>query len=295
MSQATLPGVPEVPVVVQAKPGPWEIVGRAFALYRPIAWYACYSGGNDSLAAVHWAMTNLPNCKVLHINTGIGIERTRAHVRETCKRYGWPLTEIRAKEDCGMDYDEIVLKNGFPGPNQHTRMYIQLKERCIALLLRRVKKGKSRMAKVMLVSGARYDESKRRMMYAGKEINPHGGQLWVNPFYWTSEADRNAYIAMHQLPVNPVTVELGMSGECGCGSYAHDGEFEIWDAVDPRGFGDRIRRLRQQCLERGFTWDWDGEPPRGGHNDAQEVFLPLCGASCYKSAIVRKELEEQPA
>ena len=84
----TLPGVPEIHVAAaQAKPGPWEIIAKALAQFKPIAIYACYSGGNDSLQAVHWAMTNIPGCKVLHINTGIGIERTREHVRKTCKAF----------------------------------------------------------------------------------------------------------------------------------------------------------------------------------------------------------------
>src|SRR5690242_16990770 len=90
------------------RPTPEQIVAEAMK-YRPVAIFALFSGGNGSLAATHWAMNNVPGCQVAHIDTGIGMPQVQAFVRETCDREGWPLTVIRAKEDCGQDYDEIVL------------------------------------------------------------------------------------------------------------------------------------------------------------------------------------------
>ncbi len=273
------------------KPGPREIVDRALQEHYPVAVYVGYSGGNDSLRVTHWAMTHIKGCRVMHINTGIGIERTRIHVRETCAKFGWPLDEVRAKEDCGQDYDALCLAHGFPGPDGHQMMYARLKERCVRLLLRRAKFGKPRRSKVMLVSGLQHADSKRRMQYAGREINHVGSQLWVNPFYWSSKAERDAYIAEHNLPINPVTRELGMSGECGCGAFAQKGELERWRACDP-SFGERIDRLSQEVLAKGYTWNWESGPPDGGFNEDQGQLMPLCGDSCYKSAIVQAELED---
>lgn len=269
---------------------PEAIITEAVERYKPVAILVGYSGGNDSSHATHWAMNNIPGCEVFHINTGIGCDRTRQHVRGVCRAFGWPLHEVRAKEDCGMDYDEIVKKHGFPGPNSHAFMYSCLKERPIRLLVKRKKQGHPRTAKVMLISGAHHDDSVRRMRYAGKEINTVGSQLWVSPFYWTQRADRDAYLAEHVFPINPVTEELGMSGECGCGAFAQKGELPRWRKVDP-AFGERIDGLSQQVLERGFTWSWEGHPPEGGFNpDQHTLFTPLCGATCYKSAIVREEV-----
>jgi 3'-phosphoadenosine 5'-phosphosulfate sulfotransferase (PAPS reductase)/FAD synthetase len=276
------------------KPGPQEIIETALRVYRPIAVYVGYSGGNDSLRVTHWTMANVPGAEVFHINTGIGCERTRVHVRQVCKDRGWPLHEIRAKEDCGQDYDALCREHGFPGPDGHNMMYARLKERCVRLLLRRAKDGHSRGAKVMLISGLQHDDSKRRMRYAGREINSVGSQLWTNPFYWSSKAERDAYIAEHALPINPVTRELGMSGECGCGAFAQPGELARWRAVDP-SFGERIDRLSQEVLAAGFTWSWEGHPPAGGHNKGQSLLMPLCGDSCFKSAIVRGELADEQA
>lgn len=271
------------------RPGPHEIVAQAMERYKPIAVFVGYSGGNDSLRVTHWAMNHIPGCEVMHINTGIGIERTRQHVRAVCTLYSWPLHEIRAKEDCGQDYDALVRRHGFPGPDGHSKMYSQLKERCVRLLMKRAKVGHPRNAKVLFISGAQHADSKRRMIYAGREVNKRDAQIWASPFYWSSKAERDAYIAEHKLPINPVTQQLGMSGECGCGAFAQPGELAKWRACDP-AFGERIDRLSQAVLANGFTWSWEGRPPEGGANKQQLHLMPLCGDSCYKSAIVQEEL-----
>ena len=133
---------------------PEDIVAEALDRYKPIAIYAGFSGGNDSRAVVHWMMNNVLGCQALHINTGIGIEASRQYVRDTCKAQGWPLTEIRAKEDCGEDYDANVLRHGFPGPDGHQFMYRRLKERAVYALVKRAKVGHPRSAKVLIATGA---------------------------------------------------------------------------------------------------------------------------------------------
>lgn len=276
--------------VERNQPAPEEIIARAVA-YKPVATYVGFSGGNDSRHVAHWMMNNVPGCEVFHINTGIGIERTREYVRDTCKEQGWPLHEIRAKEDCGQDYDALVRRGGFPGPDAHGLMYSLLKERAVRLLVRRAKVNHGRNANVMLATGVRYDNSVRRMRYVGQEIRKAGGQLWVNPHYWTTAEERDAYNAVSGIPENPVSRELGMSGECCCGAYAQPGERELIRKVCP-ATGARIDRLEQEVLAAGFTWSWEGRPPKGGFNPSQEsLFRPLC-FGCEKSAIVQQELAE---
>jgi len=251
---------------------PREIVDKAIAEHNPVAIRVGFSGGRDSLAVTHWMMTNVPGCEVFHCNTGIGIERTRQFVRDTCKDMGWPLHEIRAKEDCGQDYDAIVRKFGFPGPDGHSLMYARLKERPIRELVRRAQT--KRGDRVLLATGIRHDESVRRMRYAGREVNRVGSQLWVNPIYWWSASERDAYNKAHGLQVGPVSATLGMSGECLCGAYAHRGEKAMVRVVCPET-ADRIERLEQEVLANGFTWGWEGRPPKGGHNPKQ-AWMPLC-------------------
>jgi 3'-phosphoadenosine 5'-phosphosulfate sulfotransferase (PAPS reductase)/FAD synthetase len=251
---------------------PEEIIEEAMT-HGPVAIRVGFSGGRDSLAVTHWMMNNVEGCEAFHCNTGIGIEATREFVRDTCRTMGWKLHEIRAKEDCGQDYDEIVRQHGFPGPDGHSTMYARLKERPIRRLVKEAQMG-VRGARVMLATGIRHDESVRRMRYAGKEVSRTGSQLWVSPLYWWSASKRDAYIKQHNLPINPISAMLGMSGECLCGAFAHKGEKSIVRIADPKT-ADRIDALEQEALGLGFTWGWEGRPPKGGRNPAQ-TWMPLC-------------------
>lgn len=242
---------------------PQAIIAEAME-FKPVAVRVGLSGGNDSLAAA-WMMNNVPGCEVFHVNTGIGIERTRQHVRHVCKLFGWPLHEVRAKEDCGMDYDEIVLKHGFPGGAAgHAMMYSCLKERAIRRVVRmaQTKRG----ARVVLATGIRHDESVRRMRYAGQEVRRDG----VTPTSKNTICRSIQYLAM-----------LGMSGECLCGAFAHKGEKALVRVVDPET-ADRIDALEQRVSAAGFNWGWEGKPPKGGHDKRQmDAFRPLC-VGCEK-------------
>lgn len=266
------------------KPTPEQIIAKA-AEHSPIATFAMFSGGDGSLAATHWAMNNVPGCQVAHVNTGIGIPATGEFVRETCRREGWPLTEIRAKEDCGQDYDKIVIKYGFPGPFQHGRMYAQLKERAIRLLIRREKaklpEKQRRRGKVMLLTGICKDDSVRRSGYGNQIIAFNGAQMWVNHIYHWGKTKRYHYICEHNIPRNPVSELLGMSGECCCAAYAHYGELAAVRLVCPKT-ANRIEKLEKQVRAAGHDWGWEDKPPRKRDDQiTQDMFMPMC-VGCLK-------------
>jgi len=261
---------------------PQEIIDEAEAQYPIVARYVGFSGGTDSLAITHWMMENVPGTVVFHANTGIGIEKTREFVRDTCRDYGWPLVEIRAKEDCGQDYDQLVKEWGFPGPAHHTKMYNRLKERCVKELARRTKSH--RMDKFIIATGIRHDESAVRAGYAGREINRTGSQVWVNPIYWWSGSYKHQYIKENKLPPNPVTDTLGMSGECLCGAYAHKGEKELIRIVDPET-AERLDRLEEEVRACGHDWGWEDRPPRKKDRQAPtqaEINNQIMCADCNK-------------
>lgn len=259
---------------------PHEIVAEAMA-FNPVAVFVGFSGGDDSIVVTHWMMNNIPGCKVFHANTGIGVEATRQFVRDTCVHQSWPLIEIRAKEDCGQDYDQLVREQGFPGPAHHRKMYNRLKERPIRKLVRDAKTGKHRRSKVLIASGIRHDESLIRMGYAGREINHVGSQLWVNPMYWFSAAERDAYKRKHGLPRNPTSEMLGMSGECLCGAFAHPGELALIRLVCPETAA-RIDRLAVEAAANGHPWGWEGKPPRSRKTAKPNIErMPMC-VGCEK-------------
>jgi len=71
-----------------------NIIEEIIAKWNPVSVFVGFSGGDDSLASTHFCMNHLGDrARVLHINTRIGIERTREFVRETCRRQAWPLWE----------------------------------------------------------------------------------------------------------------------------------------------------------------------------------------------------------
>lgn len=254
---------------------PRDIVDEALT-YKPRAVYVGFSGGDDSLCTAHWMMNNVPQCQVFHANTGIGVEKTREFVRATCKKHGWPLHELRAKEDCGQDYDQLVIERGFPGPAMHRKMYSRLKERCVEKLVRESKKNWK--DKILIATGLRHDESARRAGYAGREINFKGAQMWVNPMYWVSKSLMMNYIKFHGLQRNPVSELLGMSGECLCGAYAHAGEKALVRIVDP-ATADRIEALEVKVRAAGYSWGWEEKPP--SRRAPKAFFGPFC-VGCEK-------------
>ena len=261
-----------------SRPSPAQIVAEALER-KPIAIFALFSGGDGSLAATHWAMNNVPHCQVAHVDTGIGIPATQAFVRETCKRERWPLTVVRAKEDCGQDYDKIVLRHGFPGPASHGLMYRRLKERGIEFLVRGVKH--KRMDKVMLLTGICHDDSKRRSGYGNEIIKAKGAQLWVNHMYWAGQTWMHHYVREAGIARNPVAEVLGMSGECLCGAFAGKGELAVVRLVCPRT-ADRIEGLQERARRAGVHCKWEDRPPRE-RDDKLTPDMFMC-RGCLKEA-----------
>ncbi len=258
--------------------GPEEIMRVASENFKTSGIFVGFSGGFDSLVTTHWAMNNIEGCEVFHANTGIGIEKTREFVRETCKKNGWPLTEIRAKEDCGQDYDKLVEEYGFPGAGHHYKMFQRLKERPAMKLLRDNKDKRS--DNVMLLTGIRKDESKRRAGYKYSVLDFTGNLLWVNPFYYCERSWFSEYIKEHGIEQNPVSKMLGMSGECLCGAYAHKGEMALIKMVCPVTHA-RLVAL-EETVKKRHGWGWEDQPPKVKKCKATgDMFMPFC-VGCEK-------------
>lgn len=232
-----------------------QILDRALAQYDPAHTFLCLSGGNDSCSTTHFAASHLKRpFRVLHINTGIGIPETREHVVSVCDRFRWELVEVRAKEDCGQDYESMVLEHGFPGPPQHSIMFRRLKERCLEKLAR------DYSGRLMLVSGARMQESGRRMRLKSTEIHAKGRRVWCSPFYYLSNEELSEYRSEHSIPESPVRQKLCMSGECLCGAFARPNELKEIEFFFP-ATAKRLLDLQARVRAAGFPWGWDERPP----------------------------------
>jgi 3'-phosphoadenosine 5'-phosphosulfate sulfotransferase (PAPS reductase)/FAD synthetase len=207
------------------------ILREAVRYFDPVRVYACFSGGYDSAAAVVMTLSTLwwgktawsphecgpgtfprpVDLRVLHINTGIGIEATRQYVRDFCDCRDIPYLEVKTPES----YEQIVLERGFPGPAMHAKMYQRLKERAIRIAVREAKVGQPRSRTVLLVSGIRHDESMIRAGYQ-RCVSKVDAQVWINPLYWATIDEFRLIRQIYAVPANPVKDKLGMSGECLC-------------------------------------------------------------------------------
>jgi 3'-phosphoadenosine 5'-phosphosulfate sulfotransferase (PAPS reductase)/FAD synthetase len=247
------------------------ILDGAVELHRPSAIVGLFSGGHDSLCACHVASRHPLFAGCAHVNTGIGIERTRQFVRDTCRQFGWPLRELHPppfvpaleKRKPWIDYanlpayEALVLHHGFPGPSGHRLMYNRLKERC----LRRLVKERKHHAgdRVLFVSGVRRDESTRRMGI-NQAVQREGCRVWAAPLLNWDGIHKRDYMGKHRLPRNEVVEALCMSGECCCGSFAKPHELDEIARVAPR----------DGCVHSLPGTQGDGSPARrdasGGRN-----------------------------
>lgn len=273
------------------------IMREAIEQYRPVAIVAAYSSGDDSSVSTHFAMSNFSDCFVFNASTMVALEPSRCHLREVCQRFNWqleigeanaegqPATMLVPRDDgsgkkkkVAFDpailpagkwsdgasaYEELVLNHGFPGPGMHHRAYQRLKERPFRRMLKRF--GASPVdgkPKVLIVSGIRHDESSRRAGYQRACAAGYFGDIWVNPFYWRSAVDFEAYRQEFGLPRNPVKRLCGISGECCCGSFGEPKrELPAYRQVDPQ-FADYLDGLCARVAANGFPWDWGERPPQ---------------------------------
>lgn len=251
---------------------PHELIDAAVKVYKPVAVFAAFSGGHDSLTSTAVAMANDHVDAVVHINTGIGVEETRQFVRDTCDREGWDLIEV--KPPAGHSYRDIVLEHGFPGPAGHLYTYTRLKERPLRQL--HASYRKQRGDKIMVITGVRTEESTRRMGHVHPVVED-SGRVWVAPIHDWTKADCNQFIREMGYPRNEVVDNLHMSGECLCGSFAKPGEMEQLEFFYPQ-VAEQIHKLEHEVRDKGLPWVWGAKPPMKGQGELDMAGLcAKCG------------------
>jgi len=221
-----------------------NIFDLAINLHRPDYVVALVSGGDDSMAMYNVARKIGYIDWVVHVDTTTGIKDVTSFVEDNITE---DLMVVKTNE---ATYEEIVLENGFPGPGQHSTMYIRLKERALRVAQRILQHKdsfcrvdgstahkkktpllfhsdypesealvvKKPQRKIMYLTGARRDESVRRMGNV-VDIQKEGNQIWVNLISdWTKQNCYDFRIS-ENYKQSPTAAILGRSGECNCGAY----------------------------------------------------------------------------
>jgi 3'-phosphoadenosine 5'-phosphosulfate sulfotransferase (PAPS reductase)/FAD synthetase len=241
-----------------------DILQSALQEHDPVGVYLLFSGGHDSLVsthASHEALTdmNVPHT-VLHIDTTVGIPQNEDYVKRVASEEEWPLRIIRNGEHRGKSYwDWCRDEETFPVPGDHIWTYAHLKREAIRQIVREEKEDRG--DRVLFVTGVYADESDRRAGF--HQIKKRrGAQVWLNPCFEWSQAKMGQYRHRNDLPVNEVAAELGKSGECLCGAYAHPGDLEAVRRVCP-ALAERLERLADEISpsdDHKMRWDMDEYP-----------------------------------
>ena len=229
-----------------------NLIRLVHRLYKPRQTWCLCSGGNDSLCATHVAMQTGLVTGVASINTTIGIQETRDHLKAVSESFGWNLQWFTPPAS----YIELCARFGMPGPGGHNLVYQRLKERCVRQLVRLAKK--SRGDTVMLITGCRTQESDRRMG-TSDPIQREGRRLWVAPIINWSAAQQVVYQTENRIPRNPVKPYLGISGECLCGAFAKPGEREKIQQYYPHAYAE-IVECERVAAENKKPCAWGKRP-----------------------------------
>ena len=179
--------------------------------------FALFSGGYDSLVAVHYAMERGEADAVLHANTLTAIPENTEFVKQVCQAYGWPLEII----DSPKTLEQFCLTTnngdpyGFPSGAAHTVAFRWFKERAF-----RIAAKQNPARKPDLITGVRQAESERRMRTVSAEVQEVDRFIWKAPLWKKSDQWMADYMVEHGLPRSIVVEVLDRSGDCFCGAFA---------------------------------------------------------------------------
>jgi len=250
-----------------------EIVKKAIEEYNPTHIVSMVSGGKDSAASDQVARElGLKIDFVIHGNTRCGIPETTEFVRDVYGRKGEYV-----EADAGTAYEDYVLRKGFfgKGVDAHGFAYRVLKATPFRKAVSREIRHGKRGVRVLLLNGARKDESENRKknLKLYRQDPASKGNIWVNIIHdWTQE-DRDEYLERCQTPINPVAVQLCRSGECMCGTMQSDEERKEAAVIYPK-WHEWLTDLEKEALRlHGFGWGQPAPKPSKGQGD---LFAPMC-------------------
>lgn len=261
-----------------------SILRAAITHFRPTHIVSMVSGGKDSAASDQVAReVGAKIDLVVHGNTRCGIQETTEFVRETYGRLGEFV-----EADAGTAYEDYLLRKGFfgVGLDAHGFAYRLLKATPFRKALSRHIRQRRRDIRILLLNGARKDESENRQKHleVWRQDPAMRSNIWVNIIHDWSQDDRDAYLESRQTPINPVAKALCRSGECMCGTMQTKAERIEAAVLFPR-WGAWLSELEAEVSKRhGYGWG-DAYPSarRRGSTD----FQPMC-----KDCVVRRARPE---
>lgn len=257
-----------------------EIVNKAIIDTDPYAIVLMLSGGDDSITALQVALLiGLKIDFIIHGVTGTGLPAVRQYVQQVADRVGIKIIYA----DAGNAFEEYVMRKGFfgRGNDAHKFSYHILKtnpfDRAISKYIRKNISGR----KIILLNGVRIEESENRADNYGD--NPYRwtrNDYWVNVIHWWTKAECLDLLESESIIRSPVSIALGRSGECNCGTMDTEADRIAAYAFDPV-FAERMIRLRKTVVQK-FGWDIGQQPNKKmieeikAANKTFSDFMPMC-------------------
>jgi len=242
---------------------------------------ALCSGGTDSIAATHAAMTFGPAEEVVFLHTRTdppdahsAIDATIDWLREWCDSNGWPFRVAEAPQQ----FDEITEEYGAPTSAIHGLMYRRLKDRAIDAVRKDVD------GELHCWTGIRRFESEKRLLVAEPEGERGDGRwYWHAPLVnWPDERVQD-YLDTWDLEPAPVVETIDRSADCWCGCFGDPNELIDLEAAGFEAHADWLRNLptpddcpRERQEWAGSNWekhDWADDDKR------QTTLCSSCGAA----------------
>ncbi len=203
-----------------------------------LKFHALYSGGKDSTVTASVLEEAGLLDGVIAMDTGISDPDWMPFILRSCEKKGWNLKVYKTNEN----YDNLVLKYGFPGPGLHGLFMNYLKGRCI----RQYKKDNPNG---VLASGVRTKESKRRKFNTKMWSVMEGVPIFAPIYHW-SDDEVWAYFTEHGFEKAPAYEKLCISGDCLCGAFASPEEPYLLKTYYPEVYA-RLKSLEEKV---GDTW-----------------------------------------
>ena len=201
-----------------------------------------FSGGKDSLVACLVAGVK----EVLYCRTGVGLNED--YVQKICKKFSWKLHILEPKEG---EYERFCKKYDFPKPTSHSWIMQRLKLNPITKWY----KKESKKRDIVLISGIRTAESKRRALKFPTDggVETSAKIKFYRPILKWSNRKVEDYIKENNLEISPIYATLGLGGDCLCGAFTKRQLGILLNKYYPN-FAERIKKLEKEC--RGNWGQW---------------------------------------
>lgn len=271
-----------------------NIMSRAVEEFSPYAAVLMLSGGDDSLTAYHVAKEiNAHIDFVCHIRTGTGLPATTEFVKHSVKEQADRLIIA----DAGMAYEDYVLRKGFFGLGRtaHNYAYHLLKAGPYRKVISREIRKRKRNRPVLLLNGARKDESENRTVKLGAPFNRDPAarnNIWINILYDWTKRDCMDYLKANGIERNPVSVAMHRSGECMCGTMQSNHDRKMAGLLYPE-WAAWLDELEKRVHERGFRWSWGQATTREIVGDSAQMELPVMCLGCEFQYESRQNFSEE--